>query len=347
MNENAKEIFKKIGKAAFNVSKEVSPYIITYEVMKKVFYKYTDTDPFFLFDINDFPNLRYERQIFSNGTNDLVGYFYHYDNYRTNKVVIFVHGYGNGHKRYLDIIDYLCRKGFLVFSYDMTSFDESVAPGIRSFIQGVIDLENAIHFVREKSDYRGLPISLFGHSWGAYSSSTVLNVYPDIESVVEVSGFNSSEELIRIHKEEYAGEDAPSVDKYISAYEEYYFGRYAKFDAINGFKNSRAKILCIHSKDDKTVPIDAGLNLYEKEFKSSPRFTFVKFDKAGHGEVFYTKEARDYYTFIRNQYNEKFKKDATSTKEDRKAYLNSIIDKSIFLNMLDTSLMDYISDFLL
>lgn len=346
MKEKTKTFFKEFGKAAFQVGKEVSPYILTHQVMKKVFYKYTETDPFLLFDINDFPNLVSEREVFNNGTNDLVGYFYHYENYRDNKVIIFAHGYGNGHRRYLDVIDYLCQKGFLVFSYDMTSFDESVAPGIRSFVQGVIDLENAIDFVSNKSKYKGLPISLMGHSWGAYSVSTVLNVCPNIESVVEVSGFNSSEELIRIHKEEYAGEDAPSVEPYISTYEEYYFGRYAKFTAISGFNSTSAKILCIHSEDDKTVPIDAGLNHYKKDFNKNPRFDFKTLKNSGHGEVFYSKVGRDYYAFIRNQYNEQFKKFKDATKEDRRIYLDSIIDKSIFLNMLDQNLMDYIYDFL-
>ena len=345
--EEKSGFWKTLGKAALNVALEVSPYILCGEIFHKVFYKHTTTDPFLLFKNEYFPDLISEKVTFpTSDKNTLTGYFYHYTDFKKDQVVIFAHGYGNGHKRYLDVINYLAQEGFLVFSYDMTSFDESEGKGIHSFPQGVIDLQNAISFVTRKSKYRGLPISLVGHSWGAYSVSTVLNVYPKVKKVVAMSGFNKSADIVRAHSEEWAGDKAPEVDPYIETYERHCYKNYANLTSLDGFKKSKAEIFIIHSDDDETVPIAAGLEMYLKEMKDNPRFKYTRFKNRGHGTVYYSKDGREYFKAFQREYNNAMKQIKNPTVEQREEYLKEHLDLRNFTHMLNTELMDEIVEFL-
>lgn len=337
--------FKELGKILYKGAKTVGPYVLAAEVYTKVFFKRTETDPFLLFKHDDYPKLIKERDTFISDGNQLVGYFYHYENYDTSKVIIFAHGYGNGHKRYLDLINEICLAGFVVFAYDVTSFDESGGKGIRSFPQGIIDLSNAINFVSKYSKYGRGDIYLIGHSMGGYSVGCNLKIFRDIKKAVIMSGFNQSSALIKDHGEEFIGEDAEKVIKYIDAYEEYYFKDYASYSVLEGLKESTGEVMIIHSKDDKTVGYRGSFEKYYREFAKNKRFTFISFISRGHGTVYDSDKGKKFFEETYTLYKKYLKDNPKATREEKEAYIASIRDYDKWLDMLDYDLVDKIVKF--
>ena len=90
----------------------------------------------------------------------------------------------------MGLADYFASHDYLVFAYDATGNGESEGKTAKGMPQGLIDLDYAIRYIKENMELADLPLVLFGHSWGAYSSAGVLNLHPDIKAVVMAAGFN-------------------------------------------------------------------------------------------------------------------------------------------------------------
>ena len=346
MDEKKKQILGDIGRFLSRKLVEASPYITTDIAYKKFFYHRTISDLPSHFNNDLFPNLIAEKTSFKSFNNNLVGYFYSYPKCDKSKIVIFVHGYGNGHHRYLDIINYLASKGNYIFSYDATSFDESSGEGIYGFPQGIIDLKHAINFVKKEKSYQEKDIILMGHSWGAYSVGSILNLFPNISKAIMLSGFNKSSDIVKQHGLEWAGERVETSIEYVDEYEEFRFGEYHSLSVIDGIKNSKSLIYIVHSSDDKTVPIEIGLDLYQKTFNNNERIIYKKFTDRGHGTVYYSKKGKDYYEYISKEYRRYLKNKKNISLEDKKHLFNLIVNIDQWLDMLNYPLMDSINDFI-
>ena len=184
MDEKKKSFLSDVGRFIGKKLLEASPYIATDLAYKKIFYHRIQSEPISSFDNSLFPYLISQRVTFKSDDNVLTGYYYSQKNVDKSKIVVFVHGYGNGHHRYLDIINYLASKGLYVFSYDATAFDESNGDGIYGFPQAIIDLECAVNFVKLDKKYKDKDIIIMGHSMGGYATGAYLNINPNISKVV-------------------------------------------------------------------------------------------------------------------------------------------------------------------
>ncbi len=201
-------------------------------------------------------------------------------------ILVIAHGFGSGHNSYMDVADFFAQNGYYVFAYDATGCDKSEGKGVGGPPQGVIDLDHAISFVEESSDIPDLPIVLFGHSWGGYSVCSVLNFHPEVKAVVECSGFNCSSDMFESGGKSQAGDAIYAMTPFIKVYEGFKYGKYAKNTAMDGFANTDADILILHSEDDNVIGIEYGYDKYFEKYRDDPRFTFVRFADRGHNEVF-------------------------------------------------------------
>ena len=344
MSSDQKSTRDKIKEALIGEVKKTGPHLMTEVLFQKVFNHHTISDPISTFKNEDFPLLKAKRVAFPSGNNMLTGYFYYTDNVDKNKVVIFAHGYGNGHHRYLDLINYLVQCGLYVFSYDATSFDESEGDGIRGFPQGPQDLSNAIKFVKSEG-YKEEDISLVGHSWGAYSSGAITIEYPNISRVVMISGFNKSLDLIKANGSQWGGEKFMASFSYVEGYEAKYYPTYSKYTVLNAFNNSKSDYLFIHSEDDQTVPISAGLDFFEKEIGHNSRTAFIRLKDMGHGTAYDSVKGKAYYDDLKKRYKE-YLKDKEYTREEREHLFNLIVDKDKWTDMLNYALMDSVINFI-
>ncbi|MBR2123152.1 MAG: alpha/beta fold hydrolase [Lachnospiraceae bacterium] len=276
----------------------------------------------------------------------LAGYMYSVGEGQKGTVVI-AHGFGGGgHNSYMDAAYYFARNGYYVFAYDATGTDKSEGEGVGGVPQGVIDLNYAISFVEANDDIPDLPIVLFGHSWGGYSVSAVLNYHPEVKAVIEVSGFNRSSDMFESGGRSQAGSLSYTMTPFVRIHERVKYGRYAAKTAMDGFDSSEAKIMVVHSADDDVIGIEYGCDKYYKKYKDDPRFTFLRFEDRGHNDIL--NDPDDTY---KDEFNAGFDKwrdalgydyNAEENKarfaEDKAAYITENLDHARWSSRLDEDL---------
>lgn len=297
--------------------------------------------------IDEFEGLSLQKYTFtSNQGQILAGYKYYRNLENIKGVVIIAHGLGGGgHNLYMGVADFLTSKGYVVFAYDATGNDESEGTSVKGIPQGLIDLDYAIQFVKQTPDFHGLPIMLFGHSWGGYSVGSVLNLQPDVKAVVMVAGFNKSMDIIEEAGKEIIGDKVSVLLPYISLYEKIKFGKYASYNCSDGFEDTDAGVMIVCSKDDEMISQEKSFDVFHDIYKDNPRFKFVKYENRGHNYIYYSDTSREY----KDEFNRKFDKYINSLDEEftaklKESYLNDNLDKKLLYD-LDEELMNSIVRF--
>lgn len=323
----------------------IAPYTIGAILYNSVFGVRYQTTDYLKFYIEDFDELNAERYEFtSNNDQKLVGYHYYIDNSDSKAVIVMAHGLGSGHNTYIDVAYYFTQHGYDVFAYDATGNDESEGDGINGIPQGVADLSYAINYINEIEEIKDLPIMLWGHSWGGYCVSAVLNFHPEIKAIASIAGFNRSGDLIQAQGELAIGGFINFMMPYVNSIESIKCGEYSSSTALSGFANSECGVFIAHSSDDTTVPIEYGYNIYYKQYSNDPRFTFIKYSDRGHSNILYSDEYINYMgkftEDMKNYFNEK-----SPTHEERALYYNENLDRKIYCNRLNTELFKNIVDF--
>ncbi len=307
----------------------------------------------YAFHTEDFEGLMCaDYEFTSDAGQKLAGYLYHKGDGEAKGLIVFAHGLGGGgHNSYMDGIAYMVKNGYYVFAYDVTGNDNSEGDSVKGLPQGVIDLKYALEFLDKQEEFYHLPVMLIGHSWGGYSVTNVLNYCPDVRAVVSMAGFDTSIDLIYSFGLEFAGEAGMNIMlPVMKAYEKLKFGDYAESTAMNGFANSEAAVMVIHSDDDETVPQKYGYDIWYEKYGSDPRFTFVQLTGQGHND-FLNGEDRSVYT---EEFNAEFEKYRDSLPEDiteenfetlKIDYINKNLDRERWCNGVNTELFDEIIAF--
>ena len=158
-------------------------------ILNMVFNVRYDGNPNLIYKTNkDFKGLKADDVTFKSGENVLKGSFYYTDkNYKD--LVIFTHGFGEGHHAYTTEINTIANNGHLVFSYDNTGCVNSEGKSIISFYQAVKDLKAAFNYL-EETEYNNWPIKCVGHSWGGYTAINSLTISNKVEKVAAFAPLN-------------------------------------------------------------------------------------------------------------------------------------------------------------
>ena len=248
-----------------------------------------DTQTAYYFSADDFPGLESEAYAFKAcAGHKLQGYLYKYDNTMTDRLVVFDHGFGGGHRAYMKEIEKLCKHGYLVFAYDHTGCMESGGETPGGLAQSLCDLNDCIATIKADERFNGLDISVMGHSWGAFSTMNITALHPEVSHIVAMSGFVSVEQMIGTF---FSG-IMKGYRKPILALERASNPEFVQFNAVETLSKSDTKALLIYSENDQMCKkehydiLRAGL-----EGRENIRFLLVK-DK-GHNPN-YTKEAVKY-----------------------------------------------------
>ena len=312
------------------------------------------------FRVEDFPGLSREHYEFPSDKGQMISAYRYYrdsaevepdankvretSSHTPQGVVILAHGIGAGHNSYMDVANYFTTQGFEVFAYDVTGNDESEGKSIKGLPQGIIDLEHAISFVEEQEEFEDLPIFLFGHSWGGYSVTAVLNKHPEVDAVCSVSGFNTSSDLIEAQGEQMIGPAIKVMLPTLYVYERISFGEYSNMTAMEGFEKSDADVMIIHSADDDTVPIRFGYDIYYEKYQNDPRFHFLKYEDKGHSTILSSEEGIKYSKELRKQYKEYFG-ESTPSQEEKQKFYDEHLDREKKGTLVNTELLDLVCDF--
>jgi len=211
----------------------------------------------YYFSANDFDGLQQEAYPFvSSAGHRLQGYIYQYPNPTEQRLIVFDHGFGGGHRSYLREIEMLCRHGYRVFAYDHTGCNLSGGESINGFAQSLSDLDACLGAIKKHPVYGSRVISVIGHSWGGFSTLNIAAFHPDVKNIVAMSGFISVDRML---EQFFKGLLAP-FRKRIKAIETAANPVYSEVSAIDTLAKSAVNALVIHSDDDRTV--SAKLHFY-------------------------------------------------------------------------------------
>lgn len=302
----------------------------------------------------DFDLLECKEYSFSSDNGQkLAGYLYSVGD-NQHGIVVIAHGFGGGgHNSYMDVANYFASNRYYVFAYDVTGCDKSEGEGVGGVPQGMIDLDHAISFVEDNNEIPELPIMLFGHSWGGYCVCNVLNYHPEVKAVIECSGFNSSSDMFESGGKSQAGNVIYAMTPFIKIHERFKYGKYASNTAMDGFENTDASILVLHSADDNVIGIEYGYDKYYEKYKDDPRFTFIRFEDRGHNEVFnnpdntYKDEFNaEFDKWLESlDYDYKAEENKERFKEDKAKYTTENLDHAKWSTRLDEELFVQFLDF--
>ena len=305
--------------------------IISHQYKKQFVCRYDKEVGIPYYSYSDFKGLKQEAYSFVNSINIEIKYFfYYYDNYRTDKIVLFLHGLGPGHTAYLAEIEFLAKAGYKVLTLDYMGCEESQGKNMRSLNEPTRDVNDLLDYLKLDK-----PIVVVGHSLGGYTALNIINIRKEISKAVIISGFLSIESLMKVFVKSkfiYNG-----VIKYEKKMEPDYF----QINNLEYLKTTKDKIFFIQSDDDPMVPYSIALK--EVEQIDNPNIKTLRVTGKKHNPN-YSLDAVNYMNEIFGQYNELLKKKKIRSDEDR---INFFKDVSLTrLTEQDKDIVSIISEFI-
>ena len=279
----------------------------------------------------DFNGLHQEAMTFKNSKSlGISYYFYYYDNYKTDKLILFLHGIGPGHTAYLAEIEQLAKRGYKVLTLDYEGCESSEGKNIGS-------LTNPTKNVVELLDYLEIdkPIIVVGHSLGGFTALNIVHLRDEIKTAVIMSGFLSVESLVRTSVK------SKFVCNRILQYERKASPEYFELDNLKYLETTDNRILFIQSEDDKVVPFSIALNVVEKIQNNNIKK--IKVQNRKHNPN-YTDEAVAYMNSVMGTFSNLKKQHKIKTEEDA---INYFKDVSLAkLVQQDEQMFDQICEFI-
>ena len=257
--------------------------------------------------------------------------------------VVLSHGLFGTHVQYLIDIDMLCKAGYLVLAYDQYGCGLSDGKNQESLGTGVYVLENVLRDIKKRNVNASLPISLYGHSWGAYCVLAVLKGHPEIVKCVCRSGFVSPTKT------------GVSVLRHVNRVLYYLMlplvyplsllliGPRNMISARRGFKNKRTKILLVHAMDDPMVEYKTSQAFYAKKHPQD-NVRVLLTEKGLHNSLI-TEESSENYRRLTSEYKEIISiQDLAERKRREEEFVSSLRRRELYL--LDENVSQTILSFL-
>ena len=280
---------------------------------------------------SNFKGLRQESYAFNNSRGIEIHYFYYYyDNYRDDKIVLFCHGMGPGHVSYLADIDALARRGYKVLTLDYRGCGESKGEYLGSLNAPTRDVMDLLAYLKLDK-----PIVIVGHSLGGFTALKVASLHSDITKVVALAP------IVTIRPMVYNASKSKFITHFILKYERKIEKEYDKIDLPEYLKTTTDDILFIQSIDDQMVPYETSLKVAEDAHNS--HIQTIRLNNRKHNPN-YTEAAINYMNEVFGGYTRLAKYKKIQSDEERTAYF-----KDVSLNKLteqDEELFDRIADFL-
>lgn len=279
------------------------------------------------FSEDDFDMLREEVSFPSNKGQILRGYIYRKDDSYTPKaLIVFSHGYTNTHNDYLNQIYYFVENGYIALAYDNTGCGMSDGEDMIGLAQSPLDLSSALTFVENNDNLKGYNVFLYGHSWGGYAVTAVLNYGHKVDGVVSRSGFNNSRDMLIEYGKRLYGNWLGLLSPYAYIYEKIKFGNDVDKNGIKGINSApNTPILLMHSKNDEVISLSNSLLAHKDEMVNPNRIKTILYEDKTHDVV----KTYDALTF-------------SKTLDDNTVYTKNVIDKC---HELDENVMKSILDF--
>ena len=229
--------------------------------------------------------------------NELTGYIYGPSKNAKGMVVI-SHGIGGGADSYFQEAIYFARKGYKVLSFSNTGCHESEGKGTTGLSQSVIDLDAALDYVEAQEEFEDLPVFLYGHSWGGYAVTAILNYDHPVAGVVSIAGYNTPMEMIMAWCKPQMGTVASYIEyPFIWIYQKLLFGGASNLSAADGINNVETPVLIIHGTEDEVIACDGPSIMAHRDEITNPNVMYMTIEEEGknhHSDLWMTQEAKEY-----------------------------------------------------
>lgn len=235
---------------------------------------------------------------FQSEDNMLTGYLYG-SSKNAKGIVVISHGIGGGADSYLSEAVYFAKKGYRVLSFSNTGCHESEGQGTTGLSQSVIDLDAALDYVEAQEEFEEMPVFLYGHSWGGYAVTAILNYDHKVDGVVSVAGYNTPMEMIMEWcKPQMGGIVSYAEYPFIWIYQKLLFGGASNLSAVEGISSVDTPVLIIHGMNDEVIPYDSKASiLSHRDEITNPNVTYLSIeapDKSHHSNLWISRDAAMY-----------------------------------------------------
>lgn len=263
------------------------------------------------YSTSDFKGLNEEAFSFVNSRGiELKYFYYYYNNYKDDKIVLFLHGLACGHYAYFAEIDALARRGFKVLTIDYTGCGDSKGKVLGSLNTPTKDVNELLDLLKLDK-----PLVLVGHSLGGYTSLNTISIRDEIKKAVIISGFLSVKTI---------GEALIKNDffvKRIVKYENKLYPEYKELNNANYLNKTTDDIFFIQSDDDAMVPYRIALEVVEQI--DNPHIKKLKMSNRKHNPN-YTDSAVQYMNETFGNYYYLIKQKKIKTSEDKINYFKDV-----------------------
>lgn len=282
---------------------------------------------------------------FESGVNTLKGYIYGEEN--DKGLIVIAHGLGYGSENYLAETIYFVEKGWRVLAFDNTGTHASEGDNTVGPSQSRLDLKTALSYIEHDEALNSLPLMLYGHSWGAYAVTAILNEATDVQAVVSISGFNSPMGLLSEQIDSQLGWRSQFVIPFMELYQKALFGKNANHTAVDGINHSSSAVLIIHGNEDESIAYDGASIIAHKADIVNPNViyhTASNDPQNGHNSL--TKSLRNIaYVQLKNlEYEALYKEHEGEIPDDIKRAYYADVDRWL-TSELDEGIMRIINDF--
>ena len=208
---------------------------------------------------------------FYSGQNRLTAYIFGNENDRG--LIVISHGLGGGAVSYMREIMYFVDNGWQVFAFDNTGSHNSEGRGTRGLPQSALDLNEALNYI--SNNLPDLPIMLYGHSWGGYAVTAVLNFDHEISAVVSLAGYAKPIEMLHEGARAMIGFIGSAAYPFLWLYQQFLFGNYSQLCAIEGINSVDTPVKIIHGRDDNVISYSGAGIIAHRERITNPNAVFV------------------------------------------------------------------------
>jgi alpha-beta hydrolase superfamily lysophospholipase len=285
--------------------------------------------------------LKRDEFFFPSGDVNLKGYYYPADD--AKGLLVLAHGFHAGADNYLPIIEYFVNHSYSVFTYDSRATYSSEGENQIGMCQSLVDLDNALKFIKGHQSYNSMPIFLLGHSWGGYAVTSAIALHGDVKACAAIAPMYSGYDIMVEKAEQYVGKLAAMPRPIFNVYQKILFGDYIKYNGVSGINSSDIPVLIAHGIDDKIITYDAQSIVSHKDEITNPNVVYYTgYGTHGdHNNIWHSKESAIYQMEIahRLKHLEFEKGDALSYEEKCEFY--KTVDHRLY-SEVNAELMDQI-----
>lgn len=282
---------------------------------------------------------------FQSGLNTLAGYIFGAEN--SKGLVVIAHGLGGGAESYLAETMYFIEQGWRVFSYDCTGSHASEGKTTGGLPQSVIDLNAALTYVASNDTLNNLPVMLYGHSWGGYAVTAILNYDHKIKAVVSIAGYNAPFEILVEQARNMIGLFAYVAYPVEWAYQKMLFGSAADITAVDGINNTDTAVLIIHGNADQAISYDGAAIIAHQSKITNPNVEYKTCsaeNQNGHSSLFRSSASNAYISEKNAVYKKIHEQWKGKIPADLKAEYYANLDKHL-TSELDADFMSEVNKF--